>query len=103
MAYGVTQVRHLRNATQQVRDFLDTEDPKTDHSQWDVALHLDMDDLGPRVVASREATAAAAKAQREAAEQVRSVVRQLRKQGVSVTDCAALLGVSRGRISQLAG
>lgn len=43
----------------------------------------------------------AATAQRRAGEQSRRVARQLRERGLSVTDTAAVLGVSRGRVSQL--
>ncbi|WP_353057934.1 sigma factor-like helix-turn-helix DNA-binding protein [Propionimicrobium sp. PCR01-08-3] len=37
-----------------------------------------------------------------AAPKLRDVVRRLHEAGLSVTDAAAVLGVSRGRISQLA-
>ena len=55
-----------------------------------------------RVAAARAATDAAADASREAARRSREVVRELRAEGYSVADTAAILGVSRGRISQLA-
>ena len=54
------------------------------------------------VAAARAATDAAADASREAARRSREVVRELRAEGYSVADTAAILGVSRGRISQLA-
>lgn len=98
----MTQVRTLDRAEQQVRDYLDTIEPEIDHS--DVRVNL-VPDLGAGVSMlvkeAREATAAAQERQLAAARQARTVVRELRSRGVSVTDAAALLGVSRGRISQL--
>lgn len=96
-----TQVRTLDKAPQQVRDYLDTLDPDTDHSEWDIVVTPDLGSLGDRVRAVRDATAAAARAQEEAAAQAREVARALRAEGLSVTDSAAVLGVSRGRVSQL--
>lgn len=98
----VTQVRTLDRAVQQVRDYLDTIEPDVDHG--DVSVNL-VPDLGAgvslHVKEAREATVAAQQSQVFAARQARTVVRELRSRGVSVTDTAALLGVSRGRISQL--
>ncbi|KTS06935.1 MULTISPECIES: antitoxin HicB [Microbacterium] len=99
----VTQVRTLDRAEQQVRDYLDTLAPGVDHS--DVQVNL-IPDLGTgvsvRVKEAREATAAAQERQVAAARQARTVVRELRAHGVTVSDAAVLLGVSPARISQLA-
>lgn len=98
----VTQVRTLDRAEQQVRDYLDTLDPDVDHE--DVHVNL-IPDLGAgvsvRVKEAREATAAAQERQIAAARQARTVVRELRAHGVTVSDAAVLLGVSPARISQL--
>lgn len=96
-----TQVTTLDQAAEQVRDYLDTIRPETDHSEWEVAVVPDLGDLGNRVQAAREATAAAATAQEEAARRSREVAKALREAGLSVTDSATILGVSRGRVSQL--
>lgn len=103
----ITQVRHLEDAPQQVRDYLDTEDPTTDHSDVIVEVHVDLgedldEDLGERIESSRAAAREAHERQVEAAKQVRTVVRTLRANSVSVADVATILGVSRGRVSQLA-
>lgn len=103
----ITQVRHLEDAPQQVRDYLDTEDPSTDHSDVVVEVHVDLgedldEDLGERIESSRAAAREAHERQVEAAKQVRTVVRTLRANSVSVADVATILGVSRGRVSQLA-
>lgn len=98
----VTQVRTLDRAERQVRDYLDTLDPAVDHSGVSVNLVPNLGDgVSVHVQEAREATAAAQEHQLSAARQARTVVRELRAHGVSVTDAAALLGVSRGRISQL--
>jgi DNA-directed RNA polymerase specialized sigma24 family protein len=96
-----TQVTTLDKAEQQVRDYLDTIDPDTDHSDWVIDVVPDLGGLEDRVRAAREATAAAVKAQEEAARTAREIARALRAEGLSVTDAAAILGVSRGRVSQL--
>lgn len=98
---GATQVRTLDKAADQVRDYLDTLDPDVDHSGWNVNIVPELGELGERVREARTATAAAVKAQEEAAQSAREVARALRAAGLSVTDSAAILGVSRGRVSQL--
>lgn len=99
----VTQVRILDHAAQQVRDYLDTADPDTDHSGTIVQLVPQLaGNVAARLREAREATATAQERQIAAARQARNVVQDLRAQGISVSDAAVLLGVSRGRISQLA-
>lgn len=98
---AATQVTTLDKAEAQVRDYLDTIDPDVDHRDWAVTIVPDLGDLSDRVRRARAATAAASEAQAEAAAQAREVARALRAAGLSVTDAAAVLGVSRGRVSQL--
>lgn len=97
---GVTQVRVLEHAVQQVRDLVETMtgEPADDA---DVILTLDVDDLGDRAAAARALTAEATAKQAEAAAATRAVVRDLRSAGLSVSDIGTVLGVSRGRVSQL--
>jgi hypothetical protein len=97
-----TQVSTLDKAVSQVRDYLDTEEPDIDHSDWNIAVVPDLGPLGDQVLAARKATEAAAEASRAAAKRSRAAVRLLREAGYSVTDSAVILGVSRGRVSQLA-
>lgn len=98
----VTQVRTLDRAAQQVRDYLDTAEPDVDHSDVDVRIRADLGgDLGDRIQQTRAATIEAQQRQVEAARKARALVRELRAAHVSVADSAALLGVSRGRVSQL--
>ena len=97
----VTQVSKLVKAEQQVRDYLDSVEPDIDHSFLPIRVIPDLGPLGDQVVAARAATEQAAAASVSAARQSREVVRLLRQAGLSVADSAAILGVSRGRISQL--
>ncbi len=97
----ITQVRTLDKAVRQVIDYYDTIEPGVDHSGWEVVVVPDIGKLGEDVAHARRATVEAADAAREAAKQARRVVRELRAEGYSVTDTAAILGVSRGRVSQL--
>lgn len=97
-----TQVASLDRAEQQIRDYLDTVDPHTDHGDWTVVVLPEIGGLGDEVAAARSATAHAASAAVEAAQQSRTIARRLRAAGYSVADTAVILGVSRGRVSQLA-
>ena len=98
---GATQVRTLARAEQQVRDYLDTIDPDTDHRGWDVEVVPVLGPVLDDVRKAKAATAAAAAAQVEAARSLRAVAHKLRSQGLSVADTACVLGVSKGRVSQL--
>lgn len=97
-----TQVRRLSDARQQVVDYLDTVYPQVDHSDWEINIVPSLDGLGEQIKAAKDASKAAAQAQEDAAAQTRAVVRQLLADGVSGTDAAIIMGVSKGRISQLA-
>jgi len=96
-----TQVRTLPQAVQQVHDYLDTMEPDVNHDDWEIDIQLDIGPVIDQVKAAKAASAAAAAATREAAQLMREAVWQLRHQGLSVTDIAWILGVSRGRVSQL--
>lgn len=99
---NATQVRSLVHAEQQVRDYLDTVDPEVDHSATQVTLVLDQDDVTEQIKQAREARQRAEAAEVEAAEKIRGVVADLRhSRSFSLADTAALLGVSRARVSQL--
>lgn len=98
---GVTQVRSLARAEQQARDYLETL-LDIDTSDAEVMVVPELGGLEEQVRAAREHTRAAEAAQRAAAQEAREVARRLRAEGLSVTDTATVLGVSRGRVSQLA-
>jgi hypothetical protein len=94
-------VRTLARAEQQVRDYLDTVDPATDHAHWVIHVVPDLGGILDDVRQARESTRAATAAQAEAGRQMRDVAHRLRAQGLSMADTAIILGVSKGRISQL--
>lgn len=97
---GVTQVRTLDKAEMQVRDYLASLHER-DFTGVEVVVVPSLDGLEDEVAAVRKEAAAAAAAQAAAGEHSRRVARALRARGLSVTDSAAVLGVSRGRVSQL--
>ena len=97
---GVTQVRTLEHAKTQVCDLVET---MTDSrpAEDDVDVALDIGELGTQAQNIREMTVQAADLQRRAAAASRQVVADMRAAGLSVSDIATVLGVSRGRVSQL--
>ena len=97
-----TQSTTLANARQQVVDYLDTVWDEIDHSDWTITVIPNIGGLD-EVEAARRATREAAELQEEAARMSRSAARKLRSEGLSVTDVAAVMGISRGRVSQLMG
>ena len=99
--FGVTQVGKLAKAEGQVRDFVATLTGRDTRNDV-VDLQVDLDGLDEEIRQVRKATEEAAAMQREAAAQTRLVVQKLRARGVPVGDIATLLGVSSGRVSQLA-
>ncbi|MGC3955223.1 MAG: antitoxin HicB [Propionicimonas sp.] len=99
--HHVTQSTTLADAEQQVRDYLDTDRAEVDHSAWRITIIPELGSLGQEVSAARRATEAAAAANVDAARRSREAARHLREAGYSVTDAAIIMGVSRGRFSQL--
>lgn len=99
---GVTQVTTLARADGQVRDYLATlHDIDTSAIEVDVVPELG--GVETRALAARQRAKDAERARREAARDVRAAARELREAGLSVSDTAAVLKVSRGRVSQLVG
>ncbi|MCL2091368.1 MAG: antitoxin HicB [Micrococcales bacterium] len=97
---GVTQSRSLASAERQVRDYLATL-YDVDADGVDVVVRPEVDGLEERAAQAVARTRAAEEESRSAAAQVRAVVTQLRDAGVSVDDTARIMGVSKGRVSQL--
>ncbi len=98
---GVTQVRTLDRAARQVEDFIETitGEPVDDFS---MDIRFSLGGLEDDVAEARRLVAEAAALQVEAGQRARVVARRLRREKhLSVTDTAAVLGVSRGRVSQL--
>jgi len=98
---GITQVRNLTDATVQVREYLDTVDPDVDHSSWSVNI---VPQIGPALseaLAAKADTEAAKIATQQAARRLRTAVRDLRQAGLSSSNTATVLGITKGRVSQL--
>jgi DNA-directed RNA polymerase specialized sigma24 family protein len=98
---GVTQSRNLDGAEQMVRDYIET---LTDHDTADDAVFIQPEvggGLDEAAKAAREAVTEAEQALRAAAARSRQVARQLRAEGLSGRDIAAILHVSAQRVSQL--
>ncbi len=97
---GVTQSRTLDGADRMVRDYVETLTGE-DCNSANVVIRPDLDGLEKVAEESRRHTEEAARLQRQAAAEARGVARELRRRGLSVSDTAAVLHVSRGRVSQL--
>lgn len=96
---GVTQVRTLDQAKRQACDLIETmtEIPVDEDS---ISLVLELDGLEQRAAQVRQQMAEADELRSRAADAVRRVAADLRAAGLSVTDIATVLGVSRARVSQ---
>lgn len=97
---GVTQARLLTKAKDQVRDYLETL-YGVDVSDVTIDIVPELGDLTERAHRAKVRTRAAERAQLEAAAEARETARALRDAGLSTTDAAFVLGVSKGRVSQL--
>lgn len=77
--------------------------PLTGHdaSGDEVTIRPDLGGLEDKAAAVREWTERVQRETVDAAAASREVARDLRKVGLSVSDTATVLGVSRGRVSQL--
>jgi DNA-directed RNA polymerase specialized sigma subunit len=98
---GVTQARRLADAESQAAGLVQA---MTGEVGAAITMDVNLPAEARREVAeARRLTAEAAKAQLEAAERTRTAVRHLLDSGLSQTDVATILGVSRQRVTQLAG
>lgn len=96
---GVTQVRTLDQARRQACDLIETMTDKPVDEE-SVTLVLELDGLEEQAADARRQMAEAEELRSRAAEAVRRVAADLRRAGLSVTDIATVLGVSRPRVSQ---
>lgn len=101
--YGTTQARRLDDVEPMVADLVATLDD-LDVSAVEVTnviVRLN-DGLDVAIGEAKAAVTAAAEAQKQAGQQQRELVRQLRARNLSVREVASVLGVTPGRVSQLA-
>jgi len=97
---GVTQCHTLAAAVQQVRDFVATM-LDTDAADDEIHLSVVLGGVEKDVEHARQMTAEAIEKQHQAAAESRRVARELRHAGLSVADTAAVMDISKGRVSQL--
>jgi len=91
----------LARAEQQVRDYLETL-LDVDATAAVINVTPDLGSVQRQIDAARKQRRAAEEAQRKAAEKTRTVVAKLRSSGLSVDETARVMGVSPGRVSQIA-
>jgi DNA-directed RNA polymerase specialized sigma24 family protein len=101
--YGATQARRLDDIEPMVADLVasleDTTPSAVEVTSLVVRLNAGLD---AALQETKAAVQAAATAQKQAGQQQRELVRRLRARNLSVREVAAVLGVTPGRVSQLA-
>jgi hypothetical protein len=98
---GVTQSKTLATADQMVRDYIESLTDRVLPDDAVITISPELGALGEKVTTMNELYAQADRTEREASQTKVTLVYELRGEGYSVTDMAVILGVSRGRISQL--
>lgn len=96
---NATQVRSLTSARQQVIDYMGTLYPDIDFST--IRVHLIYEKVSEELESARQDLKLAQQKEEEAAAKIREVVRQLRQDGLSLGETAAILEVSKARVQQL--
>ena len=96
-----TSVTHLKDATAQIRDYLDTIEPATDHADVPVHVEVELGGLQNDIANAKAASAQAARQQENAAAEIRRIARELNDNNINADDIATLLNVSRSRAYQL--
>lgn len=95
---GVTQTRLLKDAQRQVTDYLDT----LEIESGEIDIRPDLGGVEYVIEEARHLQQEAQTLQEKAAIAWRESAHRLHEEaGLSVTDTATLMGVSRGRVSQL--
>lgn len=97
---GVTQVRSLDRAAEFACELVEIMTGKAIDLEQ-IVLHVSPESINAKVRRAREKTRHAQEAQMQAAQFTREVVAELRGQGLSPADIAGLMGISRGRVTQL--
>lgn len=99
---GVTQARNLGEVEAMVADYVSLTRSVPAESVRVTLTQVDPGGgLSAEIAASRQAQAEAAQAQENAAVRVRKTAKALRDRGLTGVEIAAVLGVSKQRVSQL--
>jgi hypothetical protein len=97
---GVTQSNTLADAEGMVRDYLEL-DARADADTAEIVVTPDLGGVEAMAREAHRRTVEAQQAQRDAAKLSRDAVLALRALGLTVADTAVIMGVTKGRISQL--
>jgi len=97
---GVTQVRSLDRAVESACDLVEIM-TGTVIAPTQVTLAVHPKSIHDKVQRAREKTRLAQEAQVRAAQFTREVITELRDAGLSPADIAGLMGITRGRVTQL--
>ena len=97
---GVTQVRSLDRAVEFACDLVEIMTGRSIDAEQ-IELTIQPRSINDKVRRAREKTRRAQEAQQHAARFTRDVVSELRDEGLSPADIAGLMGISRGRVTQL--
>ncbi|MBM3669592.1 MAG: hypothetical protein FJW97_06225 [Actinobacteria bacterium] len=97
---GVTQVRSLDRAIDSACDLVEILTGRA-ISPTQMTLEIHPKSINDRVRRAREKTRQAQEAQVRAAQFTREVITELRNEGLSPADIAGLMGITRGRVTQL--
>lgn len=97
---GVTQCRLLAHAGEQVEDYLETLHGRS-FKDARVTVAVDLSGVEKEIEAVNAETQEAAAAQLAAGQHRRRLAHKLRDEGLSLSDIASVLDVSRARVSQM--
>lgn len=98
---GVTQSHNLAGAEEMVRDYLSADIGDAAAATVEVRIVPDLGGIERVAAEVRDTNAALAKAVTAAGERSREVAQRLLDEGLTGSDAAAVLGVSKQRLSQL--
>lgn len=99
--HGVTQSHGLADAEMMVRDYLAADIGDAAAAAVEIRIVPDLGGLENAAAEVRAANDALTRATHDAAERSRDVARRLLEAGLTGADAAAVLGVSKQRMSQL--
>ena len=97
---GVTQVRSLDRAVEFACDLVEIMTGRAIDAEQ-IELTIQPRSMNDKVQRARDKTRRAQEAQQHAARFTRDVISELRDEGLSPADIAGLMGISRGRVTQL--
>lgn len=98
---GVTQSHTLAGTEQAARDYISSLDDLADDADFEVAVTPRLGEIAELVQTAKAKRKEADEANSAAAAAIRLVAAKLLAKGLSTADAATVLGVTKGRVSQL--